>query len=159
MAQDYLQKEASKDVSKGQLITTSDRTPQPFSSSTVINNASMWSVLNLGQIPRLSAFNPTCSKVILSSVPKVTRTIFIPPHSSFQANLKHGLPFQPYIGRKSSLAGCKNDIRRQKGFQMYSCWKLVIASRSNHVQGIKSMYIKETWDQYYLFRKKQAQKQ
>ena len=48
----YLQKEASREVRRGQLIDASDNTPHPFSSSNTICGASIRSELSLGHIPK-----------------------------------------------------------------------------------------------------------
>jgi len=55
----HLQKEASKDVKRGQLSDASDSTPHPFNSSETINMASMLSIFNLGHIPKLRDRRPT----------------------------------------------------------------------------------------------------
>jgi len=55
----HLQKEASKDVKRGQLTDASDSTPHPFSSSETIAMASMLSIFNFGHIPKLRDRRPT----------------------------------------------------------------------------------------------------
>lgn len=57
-----LQKEASKEVKRGQLIDALDSTPHPFNSSNTIRGASIWSAFSLGHIPKLRDRRPTCKK-------------------------------------------------------------------------------------------------
>lgn len=57
--QHHLQKEASRDFNKGQLIDASESTPHPFNSSVVIFGASMLSVFSFGHIPKLRDRRPT----------------------------------------------------------------------------------------------------
>ena len=57
-----LQKEASRDVNIGQLMDASDSPPHPFNSSWTMDGASMWSALNLGQIPKFNDRSPTYNK-------------------------------------------------------------------------------------------------
>lgn len=57
--QHYLQKDASRDISSGQLMDASESTPHPFNSSEIILGASRLSVPNFGHIPKLRDRRPT----------------------------------------------------------------------------------------------------
>lgn len=55
----HLQKDASRDVRRGQSMNASVRTPQPFSSSETISGACTWSTFNFGNVPKFKDLKPT----------------------------------------------------------------------------------------------------